>query len=385
MLLMSKTTAGAQSEVILRLVDTFDGRDELFSCLDFIGHAQDQNPDLLNFLTLSVLPSWLEEHGFRSDLFGRFFEAVDLATALSSPPETLFSIFSSLAPDMSALQLVDAVANRSPNVYAALLEAIEEANQSGKALGSVAGGVKKWEAASKDVLAGVGALSIIGGAGYGGFKLVSHIRHRLAEARVREAGAIQERLKTEQENAVRMFHAEVTEYLWSGNANKDQAMDLGIKIQQFHNDPVINHGNFVVPRDILKKRMLDILCGPDNSGQDARFREILVNSGCAAKVQAAEYVLNERAKLILAGAASRMAGWNQIHAYVGSRAEDYLKSEGFEELARKLFTEQLELIEHDVRKKIVAEVDSEVKLVVENELSNAKKEVDIIVEVERKT
>ncbi|WP_254943094.1 hypothetical protein [Cyanobium sp. A1C-AMD] len=138
MLLMSKTTAGSQSEVILRLVDTFDGRDELFSCLDFIGHAQDQNPDLLNFLTLSVLPSWLEEHGFRSDLFGRFFEAVDLATALSSPPETLFSIFSSLAPDMSALQLVDAVANRSPNVYAALLKAIEEANQSGKALGSVA-------------------------------------------------------------------------------------------------------------------------------------------------------------------------------------------------------------------------------------------------------
>ena len=183
---------------------------------------------------------------------------------------------------------------------------------------------------------------------------------------------------------MRMFHDEVTEYLWSGNANREQARDLGIKIQQFHNDQVINHGNFDVPSDILKKRMLDILCGPV-SGQDARFREILVNSGCAAEVQRGEYLLNERAKLILAGAASRMAGWNQIYAWVGIRAEDYLKSEEFEELARKLFKEQLELIEQDVRKKIVAEVDSEVKLVVENELSNAKKEVDIIVEVERKT
>ena len=80
-----------------------------------------------------------------------------------------------------------------------------------------------------------------------------------------------------------------------------------------------------------------------------------------------------------------MTDWTTIHAFSSTRAEDYLKSEGFEELARKLFTEQLELIEQDVRKKIVAEVDSEVKLVVEDELSNAKKEVDIIVEVERKT
>ena len=80
-----------------------------------------------------------------------------------------------------------------------------------------------------------------------------------------------------------------------------------------------------------------------------------------------------------------MTDWKTIHAFSNTRAEDYLKSEGFEELARKLFTEQLELIEQGVQKKIVAEVDSEVKLVVENELSNAKKEVDIIVDVERKT
>jgi hypothetical protein len=383
MLLMSKTTAGSQSKVILRLVDTFDGRDELFSCLDFIGHAQDQNPDLLNSLTLSVLPSWLEEHGFRSDLFGRFFEAVDLATALSSPPETLFSIFSSLAPDMSALQLVDAVANRSPNVYAALLEAIEVANQSGKALGSVAGGVKKWEAASKDVLAGVGALSIIGGAGYGGFKLVSHIRHRLAEAREREVEAIQEQLKTEQENAERKFHAEVTDYFLSGKANKEQARLLGIRIQEFYDDPK-PYIEFVPPRQILEKRMLDILFSPSISQQDLRFRQILEKAGVGAKVQTGERVLNAKGKVILSGAASRMTGWSEIHAFSNSRAADYLKTEEFEELAGKLFTEQLKLIDQDVRKKIVAEVDSEVKLVVENELSNATKEVEIIVEVERK-
>ena len=378
MLLMSKTTAGSQSEVILRLVDTFDGRDELFSCLDFIGHAQDQNPDLLNFLTLSVLPSWLEEHGFRSDLFGRFFEAVDLATALSRPPETLFSIFSSLAPDMSALQLVDAVANRSPNVYAALLEAIEEANQSGKALGSVAGGVKKWEAASKDVLAGVGALSIIG---YGGFKLVSHIRHRLAEAREREADAIQEQLKTEQENV----HAEVTEYLLSGKANKDQARDLGKRIQEFHGDPDSNITKFIPPREFLEERMLNTLLSPTISNEDRQFCQFLKDAGVSHEVKAGRHELNKLGKMIVNGAADRMTDWKTIHAFSNTRAEDYLKSEGFEELARKLFTEQLELIEQDVRKKIVAEVDSEVKLVVENELSSAKKEVDIIVEVERKT
>ena len=384
MLLMSKTTAGSQSEVILRLVDTFDGRDELFSCLDFIGHAQDQNPDILNFLTLSVLPSWLEEHGFRSDLFGRFFEAVDLATALSSPPETLFSIFSSLAPDMSALQLVDAVANRSPNVYAALLEAIEEANQSGKALGSVAGGVKKWEAASKDVLAGVGALSIIGGAGYGGFKLVSHIRHRLAEARVREADAIQERLKTEQENAVRKFHAEVADYFLSGDANSEQAKLLGKRIQEFHDGPDSDIANFIPPRQFLEKRMLETLLSPTISNEDRQFRQFLKDAGVSDEVKAGQYELNKIGKMIVNGAADRMTDWKTIHAYSSTRAANYLKSEGFEELARKLFTEQLELIEQDVRKKIVAEVDSEVKLVVENELSNAKKEVDIIVEVERK-
>ena len=79
-----------------------------------------------------------------------------------------------------------------------------------------------------------------------------------------------------------------------------------------------------------------------------------------------------------------MTGWNEIHTSSMSRAADYLKTEEFEELARKLFEEQLELIDQDVRKKIVAEVDSEVKLDVENELSNATKEVDIIVEVERK-
>ena len=378
MLLMSKTTAGSQSEVILRLVDTFDGRDELFSCLDFIGHAQDQNPDLLNSLTLSVLPSWLEEHGFRSDLFGRFFEAVDLATALSSPPETLFSIFSSLAPDMSALQLVDAVANRSPNVYAALLEAIEEANQSGKALGSVAGGVKKWEAASKDVLAGVGALSIIG---YGGFKLVSHIRHRLAEAREREADAIQEQLKTEQENV----HAEVTEYLLSGKANKDQARDLGKRIQEFHGDPDSNITKFIPPREFLEKRMLNTLLSPTISNEDRQFCQFLKDAGVSYEVKASQYELNKKGKMIVKGAADRMTDWSTIHAFSSTLAANYLKSEGFEELARKLFKEQLELIEQDVRKKIVAEVDSEVKLVVENELSNAKKEVEIIVEVERKT
>lgn len=385
MLLMSKTTAGSQSEVILRLVDTFDGRDELFSCLDFIGHAQDQNPDLLNFLTLSVLPSWLEEHGFRSDLFGRFFEAVDLATALSSPPETLFSIFSSLAPDMSALQLVDAVANRSPNVYAALLEAIEEANQSGKALGSVAGGVKKWEAASKDVLAGVVALSIIGGAGYGGFKLVSHIRHRLVEARVREADAIQERLKTEQENAVRKLHAEVADYFLSGDANSEQAKLLGERIQEFHDDPDSDIAIFIPPRQFLEKRMLETLLSPTISNEDRQFCRFLKDAGVSHEVKAGRYELNKIGKMIVNGAADRMTDWGTIHAFSSTRAEDYLKSEGFEELARKLFTEQLELIEQDVRKKIVAEVDSEVKLVVENELSNAKKEVDIIVEVERKT
>ena len=385
MLLMSKTTAGSQSEVILRLVDTFDGRDELFSCLDFIGHAQDQNPDLLNFLTLSVLPSWLEEHGFRSDLFGRFFEAVDLATALSSPPETLFSIFSSLAPDMSALQLVDAVANRSPNVYAALLEAIEEANQSGKALGSVAGGVKKWEAASKDVLAGVGALSIIGGAGYGGFKLVSHIRHRLAEARVREAEAIQERLKTEQENAVRKFHAEVADYFLSGDANSEQARLLGKRIQEFHDDPDSDIAKFIPPREFLEKRMIHTLLSPTISNEDRQFCQFLKDAGVSYEVKASRYELNKIGKMIVNGAADRMTGWSAIHACSSTGAANYLKSEGFEELARKLFKEQLELIEQDVRKKIVAEVDSEVKLVVENELSNAKKEVDIIVEVERKT
>ena len=384
MLLMSKTTAGAQSEVILRLVDTFDGRDELFSCLDFIGHAQDQNPDLLNFLTLSVLPSWLEEHGFRSDLFGRFFEAVDLATALSSPPETLFSIFSSLAPDMSALQLVDAVANRSPNVYAALLEAIEEANQSAKALGSVAGGVKKWEAASKDVLAGVGALSIIGGAGYGGFKLVSHIRHRLAEARVREADAIQERLKTEQENAVRKLHAEVADYFLSGDANSEQAKLLGKRIQEFHDDPDSDIANFIPPRQFLEKRMLETLLSPTISNEDRQFCRFLKDAGVSHEVKAGRYELNKIGKMIVNGAADRMTDWKTIHAFSNTRAEDYLKSEGFEELARKLFTEQLELIEQDVRKKIVAEVDSEAKLVVEHELSDAKQEVDIIVEVERK-
>ena len=378
MLLMSKTTAGAQSEVILRLVDTFDGRDELFSCLDFIGHAQDQNPDLLNFLTLSVLPSWLEEHGFRSDLFGRFFEAVDLATALSSPPETLFSIFSSLAPDMSALQLVDAVANRSPNVYAALLEAIEEANQSGKALGSVAGGVKKWEAASKDVLAGVGALSIIG---YGGFKLVSHIRHRLAEAREREADAIQEQLKTEQEN----LHAEVADYFLSGDANSEQAKLLGKRIQEFHDDPDSDIANFIPPRQFLEKRMLETLLSPTISNEDRQFCRFLKDAGVSHEVKAGRYELNKKGKMIVKGAADRMTDWSTIHASSSTLAANYLKSEGFEELARKLFKEQLELIEQDVRKKIVAEVDSEVKLVVENELSNAKKEVDIIVEVERKT
>ena len=382
MLLMSKTTAGSQSEVILRLVDTFDGRDELFSCLDFIGHAQDQNPDLLNFLTLSVLPSWLEEHGFRSDLFGRFFEAVDLATALSSPPETLFSIFSSLAPDMSALQLVDAVANRSPNVYAALLEAIEEANQSGKALGSVAGGVKKWEAASKDVLAGVGALSIIG---YGGFKLVSHIRHRLAEARVREADAIQERLKTEQENAVRKLHAEVADYFLSGDANSEQAKLLGKRIQEFHDDPDSDIAKFIPPREFLEKRMLDTLLSPTISNEDRQFCQFLKDAGVSYEVKASRYELNKIGKMIVNGAADKMTGWSAIHACSSTGAANYLKSEGFEELARKLFKEQLELIEQDVRKKIVGEVDSEVKLVVENELSNAKKEVDIIVEVERKT
>jgi hypothetical protein len=256
---MDQSSSSSTASLILQAFADSNRRDELLACLDFIGHAQDQNPDLLNFLTLSVLPSWLEEHGFRSDLFGGFFEAVDLATALSSPPETLFNIFSSLAPDTSALQLVDAVANRSPNVYAALLEAIEEANQSGKALGSVAGGVKKWEAVSKDVLAGVGALSIIGGAGYGGFKLVSHIRHRLAEARAREVEAIQDQLKTDQENAERKFHAEVTDYFLSGKANSEQAKLLGKRIHEFHDDPDSDIANFIPPRQFLEKRMLDTL------------------------------------------------------------------------------------------------------------------------------
>jgi hypothetical protein len=374
---MIQIPASSHINPILHLLETFDGRDELISCLDFVGHAHDENSALLNSLTLASLPTWLEENGYRTDLLGRFFQDVDLATATSSPPETLFDIVASLGQDTTALQLVDAVAKRSPIAFAALLEAIEEVHETFQELGSVAGGANKSEAVTKDVLAGVGALTLIGGTGYGiyigGRKLISHIRIRSQEAAERAAERERQAVQEEKEN----LYDDISQYLVSGKISRDDAKTLGerLKNSQFPDGNVTNLEPFKIPREVLEKKLLDSLYRVTNTVEDQRLRELLERSGVQSDLAQGKYILNKEGNEIVDVAKGKLGGemWSQLSAYSLNHLTPYLNSSQFTEAVRQL----VESVIKDIESKAIKDVNTELKREVVDELSNAEAQVEV--------
>lgn len=113
-------------------------RDEIISCLDFIGISYEQNPALLASLTPPALPGWLERPGIIRQPLNQFFlNAESLIAPAHASSDSLLSIAGSLGPDATAEMLLKVDCERVQNVHDAIIRAmIVEAlrNQSQPAL-----------------------------------------------------------------------------------------------------------------------------------------------------------------------------------------------------------------------------------------------------------
>jgi len=140
-----------------------DQRDEILACLDFIGFTSTQDPDLLDSLTLTALPVWLDEQGFQADSLVQYFLNVEELVAPEDPPASLAVIYGSMGPDATVSMLLEAVAKRSSLVHGAIVQAIAEAHESRQQVMAVAGGMstKNKIEAGLGVLAGAGVAALV--------------------------------------------------------------------------------------------------------------------------------------------------------------------------------------------------------------------------------